>query len=340
MSEDVLEQAADWFDRHDSLNDNEQQAFARWIAVPAHQKAFTRIAKAMGEPELAQALVNAATSNVSPIAQPIQEKKAYQKPSIVSEEKPKPRRMPWLASAASVAVVGGLMWMLLTTQLATYHLSPKKYPSAPELSQSGRFYAAVASRTSHVLQDGSVVYLNGDSQIEVNTTENERRVNLSQGQAYFAVAHEPERPFIVNVDNAKIQVVGTAFDVDKLGDQIIVSVYEGIVKVTADETKTLTKGQGAVISGGKWSQEFFVNSQLPSWRTGWLEVNGSSLTDVAQTLQRYTRKPIRLDAQGDYMISGRFNLDAPKQSLKLVASSVGLSVTETSDEFVLQAQKP
>ena len=327
---EALMQAADWYDRQSTLSIDEQQSFSRWLMVSLHQKAFYQVASGMKQPEVYAVLLQQSGKSNAP-AQDISLQEEKLAPIAADNRK----RMPWVASAITVAIIGGLTWMMLSTQLANYHLSPTVYNEEPDMLQEGHYIAEIGQRMSHVLKDGSVVYLNADSDIEVNSNREVRRVKLVKGQAYFAVVHEPVRPFIVEAGEIKIEVMGTAFDVDLLGDQLVISVYEGILKVYANNERTLTKGQGAVIQGGYLVNEFFVVNQIPSWRTGWLEIKGSALRDVVLEFQRYSDKQIRVIGQGDRVITGRFFLDTPTKSLLSIATSVGANLVETEQAIIL-----
>lgn len=81
------------------------------------------------------------------------------------------------------------------------------------------------------LPDGSVAELNGTSRIEVNFSATERRVRLTEGEAHFIVAKNPERPFYVSAGSVTVRAVGTAFNVRLASDAIEVLVTEGKVQL-------------------------------------------------------------------------------------------------------------
>ena len=82
---------------------------------------------------------------------------------------------------------------------------------------------------SEVLPDHSVVELNTQSEIRVGFTAAERRVELVRGEAFFDVAKDPARPFIVVTDLATAKAVGTRFSVYRALSGTIVTVAEGRV---------------------------------------------------------------------------------------------------------------
>jgi len=87
-----------------------------------------------------------------------------------------------------------------------------------------------------VLQDGSRVLLNTDTQLRVDLAARQRSVTVSRGEAYFEVAKDARRPFVVRVAGSEVVAVGTAFavryaPVPRADDQLAVTLVEGQVTV-------------------------------------------------------------------------------------------------------------
>lgn len=325
---DHLDQAADWFDRFDELDEQGKIDLSLWLTVPEHQQAFTRIASAIGQPEVAAAAIRTSKrqrslTEVSP------------QTTLVSSELSEKRRSakPWFAIAASMAVATTLVvWLGLQHNQSAQPAVAEAVAQAQTLSVE----TLSGETESAVLRDGSVVYLNGDSALQVNHTAALREVSLTRGQAYFDVAHAPERPFIINVDTTKVQVVGTAFDIDKLSHQTVIRVYEGVVRVFADKSLTLVKGEGVVLEEGKWHRTFRLDdSQLPEWRSGWLDADNQHVEAVAEQLSRFLAKPIEVRGNRQKLIAGRFNLNEAEKSLRLLAAADGLVLEEKDDVYLL-----
>ena len=325
-SKDHLEQAADWFDRVEELDEHGKQELSLWLTVPEHQLAFTRIATAIGQPDVALAAIE--------LAKQIGTEHGSNTPVAVTTPGRKRRFAGvWYGLAASAAIV------MLIVGLGEVNEATKDMPLPVKKAQHNQeltLFTPNASPNSTVLKDGSVVYLSGNSSLEVNHTEILREVRLNKGQAYFDVAHSTERPFVVNVNETKIQVVGTAFDIDKLVHQTVIRVYEGVVRVFADKSLTVIKGEGVVLMDGNWHHTFRIDDKLlPEWRSGWLDVDNQPVDVVAEQLSRYLSKPVRVEGQTGKRIAGRFNLVDADKSLKLLAASDGFTLEERSDIFVL-----
>lgn len=330
-----LEQAADWFDRIDEFTEQDKLLFAEWLTCADNQQAFNRIAAALGQPEIqvvAQRIKDNVTLTIVPDA-----------PTSRADHETKDSRTTktiWskagFSSAAAVALVAALFALDTSLPGPTSQPQYQTAKSAAYQSQQQQFITAVGENNSASLADGSIVYLNGDTALTVNHNEKSREVSLPHGQAYFDIAHEPQRPFIVQLDTASVQVVGTAFDIDRLTNKTEIRVYEGIVKVNADKTLMLRKGEGVVLQNGHWQTTFkLIGMQLPDWRTGWLEVSQQPLGDVVTRLNRYADKPIRISGQSDLPVSGRFNLTAPQQALQLLSAMDDLTLTEMPDYYQL-----
>src|SRR5262249_39417186 len=84
--------------------------------------------------------------------------------------------------------------------------------------------------------DGSTITLNTDSQIRVALSASERRIELKHGEAYFEVAHDPNRPFVVHAGNKRVIAVGTKFSVRRDYDDVQVVVTEGKVRLEGDDS--------------------------------------------------------------------------------------------------------
>jgi transmembrane sensor len=174
---------------------------------------------------------------------------------------------------------------------------------------------AVAQQRVEVLEDGSIVTLGGASQLSVHYSRETRRVTLEQGEAYFEVAKNSERPFIVKVGSSEVRAVGTAFNINRRDDAVTVSVVEGVVEVSrksivsttdvltdnvsgeppAERQARLVKGQELKFSraGDVW--QAVPESSLEraiAWREGRLAYVNERLDHVVQDVYRYSPQKI------------------------------------------------
>jgi transmembrane sensor len=100
-----------------------------------------------------------------------------------------------------------------------------------DMAQGLVFNTQVGESLSHVMPDGSILWLNSSTKIQVNYSENYRRINLLEGEAHFEVAKDATRPFEVYAGNRLVRAIGTAFTVHKSNGKIEVLVSEGTVEL-------------------------------------------------------------------------------------------------------------
>jgi transmembrane sensor len=92
---------------------------------------------------------------------------------------------------------------------------------------------------SHTMSDGSTLWLNSNTKIQVNYSDAFRRIKLLEGEAYFEVAKEAKRPFEVYAHDRLVRAIGTAFSVYKRKNSIEVLVTEGTVELAIIDNSLL-----------------------------------------------------------------------------------------------------
>ena len=212
LNDAVESAAAEWLVRHDrGLTPREQDEFLSWLAAsPAHRESFERHRRLWGD-------FNALT-------QWRPEHGTVPNPDLLARHR-RPSAWRWaaptfLAAAAAVALL--LVWTPATRPPATASLA----------------YEAAAYR-QETLSDGSVVEMNRGAHVVVQFSAAERRVLLVQGEAQFAVAKNPARPFVVRAGGLDVRAVGTAFNVKLAGPTLEVLVTEGTVHVSQQRAAAL-----------------------------------------------------------------------------------------------------
>jgi transmembrane sensor len=165
---------------------------------------------------------------------------------------------------------------------------------------------AVGEQRRITLADGSQVDLAPDSRVSTRFTLARRDVRLVRGQAFFVVAHNAVRPFIVHANNLTVTAVGTEFDVRISPSSTAVTVGEGRVTVAPEgegvggssrsNTEIVRAGVGQRVTFSPSAHRLAVATVDPktagAWRGGTLLFLGESLEDVANAINRYTAAPI------------------------------------------------
>lgn len=194
----------------------------------------------------------------------------------------------------------------------------------------------VAETRSIVLDDGSRLQLAAESAIAVGFDGGQRRVTLIAGQAFFDVAHEPERPFTVEAEGLAVTVTGTAFAVGLNRERVSVAVAAGAVEVvSADDGAAayrLVPGDRLTMASATddISRARVALADIAAWRRGQMIVAARPLADVIEEIGRYHRGAILLEdaALGERRITGVFSLQNPIAALEAAAGTQGAEVAQ------------
>jgi ferric-dicitrate binding protein FerR (iron transport regulator) len=169
------------------------------------------------------------------------------------------------------------------------------------LQHSVQTYASLTGKSKVVLPDGSEVWLHSNSTLSYNdfNKNNTREVSMT-GEAYFDVKKDAGKPFIVSVNDVKVKVHGTSFNVnayDKSG-QVLVSLFEGNVSMdVAGKQVFLSPGEEGSYDGNirllsvKQGDVDFAKS----WSNDHLRFENKNLRQVCRYLSKWYTVDIDID---------------------------------------------
>lgn len=151
------------------------------------------------------------------------------------------------------------------------------------------------------LADGSVALVNSGTTLRVAFTSAERHIDVSKGEAWFQVAHNPKRPFVVASGPYRVQAVGTAFDVRREGEAARVVVTKGVVKIwSVDSTapsRRVAAGEWAVLHPGRMAVRAMqpqASDQQLAWREGRIVLDDMTLGQAVAELNRYNNDQLEV----------------------------------------------
>lgn len=187
------------------------------------------------------------------------------------------------------------------------------------------------------LEDGSRVHLNVDSKVRVDFRGVERRITLARGEAFFDVAHDPRRPFVVEAGAARIQALGTKFDVRRRNGDVQVTLLQGAVQVAPDGGQPpvrLAPNQQALVGHGGAIRRTSADAvRTTSWTTGRLMFRQTPLAAAVAEVNRYSDRKVELadPALGARQLSGFFDVGDSESFAKGVAVLFDLKLTTAPD---------
>jgi ferric-dicitrate binding protein FerR (iron transport regulator) len=193
------------------------------------------------------------------------------------------------------------------------------------------------------LSDGSTVVLNRHTGLRIaeNFNRKERRMRLT-GEAYFHVAHDTTRPFIVEAGQLEIRVVGTEFNVDNRPEmnKVVVSVTTGKVRLqTTAQAELLTAGQQAEYepSSGKITRLVKPDLNVLAYKNRQFVFDATPLSEVVRQLSDVYGVRIYLKNRelANCPLNTHFNNLDLNQVLDIIAESFSLRIERSADGISL-----
>lgn len=335
QAHDIEAVAADWLAARDGddWTPDRQHALEAWLAEStAHRVAYLRLDAAWQRADRLQVLRAAAVP--ASVASAAAASSHWTGSSQEGWQQAWQRRLQWLRSglhpgpvALGMTVMAGLVALVIGIAL---HL---------DAAGSGQLHATgVGERAVLALRDGSRLTLNTATRLRTDMRTDQRRVWLDAGEAYFEVAHDARRPFVVLSGAHRITVLGTKFSVHREGDQLRVLVVEGRVELSTGATSAavLAKADNAVATPGLVRLRHESPRELDAsmrWLEGKLQFDGVTLEAAAAQFNRYNQKQLVMaDAEaGRIRIGGTFDANNVEQFARLLHSGFGLEVAVNDD---------
>ncbi len=229
------------------------------------------------------------------------------------------RRMIAGGALAAASIAAGGAWLML--------------PPAP---------LRIATATGEIrrvpLADGSLAAVNTQTRLEVAIEPQLRRVELAEGEAWFQVAKDRARPFVVAAGDIRVRAVGTAFSVRRRDDGADVQVTEGVVELWRE-------GSGAApIRLAAGARTFMADAPAApppvvrlasveidrrlAWRSGQIILDGDTLGEAVAEFNRYNdrRLVIADPALAHERLVGRFRTNEPDAFARAVAATLDVRI--------------
>lgn len=302
--ETVEEQAADWIVREDGdgLNEDDQVAFAAWLANPVHRTAYDRHRAVWRRFQ---------TTDIG--TSPLRHAHRF--------GTPKSRRFAVTAIAASAALV--------------------MFGYADDWSARLRadYVTSVGERRTVTLADGSTALLGGRSAIAFSQSDGQRTVHLLMGKAVFKVAPDSSRPFRVETDAGSVTALGTAFAVQQRdhGTELVVTEHSVKVQTTGGASAVVQDGESTRFTAEGLTRPVRVDTDVATaWARGHLIVFDRPLGEVVAEIGREHRGywSVRGDAAA-VRVNGAYDLDQPLATLENLEKTFNLKSLRISDRVII-----
>lgn len=318
---DSRRDAAEWLARRQSgmLDPEDAQRFEEWQARPGNAHAYASLVA------LNDALDAVADDDALMKARQQAIRRARQRRPIAR-----------FALAASVAAVIGLSG-------AWFAFGRAEHGPRDEI-----FATRVGQGATVTLADRTKMTLDADTALAVHITDKERLIELRHGRAYFVVAKDVHRPFIVRTQMGAVRATGTAFSVRAAKTALDVVLQQGSVNVGLDRRLTkddrdvvisMRAGTRLVADPQSWSLKPTAPDTAIAWTRGFVVFDNTPLAEAAEEMNAYTaQKLIARPSIAARPISGTFRIGRPQDFARaLEAYGIARIVSATPDKIVMEA---
>jgi len=165
-----------------------------------------------------------------------------------------------------------------------------------------------------------------------------------EGEAFFSITPDKEHPFLIHANNTIIQVLGTSFNVSAYPsqDNVAVVVETGVVKFSVPENK-----KGLILKPGdkgiyyKAGNEFQVNTNVDpnflSWKTRHIVFDGTTLSDVINTLNKVYHSQIELASgvNGNCQVTVTFDHQDLNSVLKVLKATLNFTYKTQDNKIII-----
>lgn len=213
------------------------------------------------------------------------------------------------------------------------------------MPEDGVHRTVVGGREEILLRDGSRITLNTDSEVRIDISDKERRVELRRGEAFFDVSPDPARPFIVQAGSENVVAVGTQFSVrrEKAGVRILVA--EGRVRVERSRTELSAGALAYADDIGVIVQSRPVAEILDAlkWREGFVIFqDGTPLDEAVKEINRYNTRQLRLEGAqtAEVRVGGEFHPTDLDSFIRLLKVSDEVVTEDRGNDIILRKETP
>lgn len=217
------------------------------------------------------------------------------------------------------------------------------HPSSPQLTYTEKI-SNKGEKKEVLLPDGTKIILNSDTKLRIPANFNkEERILEMEGEGFFDVASNPDKPFIIKSGETQVRVLGTSFDFKSYreDDFIKLTVSTGKVRVNvADQDLQLSISPNEHLSvnkvDGNVSKETIKENNYIKWIQGSLYFNKEPISEVIKTINRtYNRKVILQCKSRDYKITGTHDNKSIEAVIDAICFTTGLHSRQEGDNIII-----
>lgn len=199
-------------------------------------------------------------------------------------------------------------------------------------------YATTSGETRDaLLADGSHVWLNALSALDVRFDATQRLLHLRFGEVLIDTAKDASRPFLVDTEHGRLQALGTRFSVLREDDHTLLNVFDGRVQVSTmdQQVRIIEAGQQVLFTRAGFQPTVPASAAREAWSRGVLLADNLPLGQLIAELNRYRPGHLGCDpAVAQLPVMGSFPLKDSEHALHLLQAALPIRVERLTPWWV------
>lgn len=207
-------------------------------------------------------------------------------------------------------------------------------------------YAPPKHNTQVTLPDGTQVWLSPESKLTYSQSFGKKTRNVSlEGEGYFDVAKNSEKPFTVTTSQLNLKVLGTSFNVDAYANEPFVrtTLVRGSLLVEHVQSgKSITMVPGDRVSLALQNNQFTtekVNTEIYRLvKSGMIIFKRNTLSEVCRKLERWFMVPVEFSGnEGELLFTAKFEDESIEQILRILNETIPIQYQVLKDKIIITA---
>lgn len=194
------------------------------------------------------------------------------------------------------------------------------------------YRTAIGEQREITLADGSRLWLNTASAINVHFNAYERRIQLVTGELFIDTAKDARRPFQADTAQGQLRALDTRFNVRQEEGETWLSVYQGAVEIRTSATgatRIIPSGQQTHFSEDLIAADDAADQAREAWTQGTLIADNIALRDVICELRRYRRGHLGIaDDIADLKVYGHFPIQDTDRVLRMLTTALPIRIAQ------------
>jgi len=251
------------------------------------------------------------------------------------------RRIRMITVASCAAAIVAVVILVLVNITGSRNQNPLQ--DIKNASGLLSLYTDENQTLEYELPDGSTVWLNRSSSLKYpEVFEGNTREVYLEGEAFFDISPDKEKPFIIHANNTLTRVVGTSFGIKavKNSKEVVVTVSTGIINFSAEGKSghiELKKGEQGICEPEQKKLEKNANPDpnLLAWKTKKLVFKQTPLTEVAKVIENSYHTPVSVDnSLTDLQITSTFDQLSLDEIMEIIEITLQIKA-ETNENGIL-----